>query len=228
MYVYPVYPQALSFTTSPSPYLPHGHEYVSRTFNLDWSFGLCLTNKPERSSQTRLGVPHTSLPSQLSSPVVLAKWIPSIPSHLLSINLHQNVLAAYLAFFQQLGFYNLFNCWNALIFTPRAFSPPAEFLTGDFLTMQVLYVSLVTTLVGLRLPQLLSSPSAFHCHSLFLFSTNTTAWFHSLTFTPVCTRTIVVGGAQSILFAVLFLLPSTRALPRMTLRPVIWQWFYFA
>ena len=35
--------QALTLTTSPNISLAHGHEYVSRTFTLDWSFGMCLS-----------------------------------------------------------------------------------------------------------------------------------------------------------------------------------------
>ena len=35
--------KALTFTTNPTTDLPHGHEYVTRTFNIDWSFGMCLT-----------------------------------------------------------------------------------------------------------------------------------------------------------------------------------------
>ena len=35
--------KALTFTTNSTTDLPHGHEYVTRTFNIDWSFGMCLT-----------------------------------------------------------------------------------------------------------------------------------------------------------------------------------------
>ena len=72
MFVYPIYPQALSFTTSPSPYLPHGHEYVSRTFNLDWSFGLCLTNN--LNALHRLAWAYLT-PAYLLSLVLLSYWL---------------------------------------------------------------------------------------------------------------------------------------------------------
>ena len=72
MSVYRIYPQALSFTTSPSPDLPHGHEYISRTFNIDWSFGLCLTNN--LNALHRLAWAYLA-PAYLLSLVLLSFWL---------------------------------------------------------------------------------------------------------------------------------------------------------
>ena len=64
--------QALSFTTIPALDLPHGHEYISRTFSIDWSFGICLTrdlNALHRLAWTYLA------PAYLLIMVLLSYWL---------------------------------------------------------------------------------------------------------------------------------------------------------
>ena len=64
--------QALSFTTRPAPEFPHGHEFVARSLNLDWSFGMCLTK--DLNALHRLAWAYLA-PAYLLGLVLLSYWL---------------------------------------------------------------------------------------------------------------------------------------------------------
>ena len=64
--------KALTFTTNPTTDLPHIHEYITRTFNIDWSFGMCLTK--DLNALHRLAWAYLA-PAYLLSMVLLSYWL---------------------------------------------------------------------------------------------------------------------------------------------------------